>query len=142
MSHRECSRIAVAVLGLSAALAAAAPPPGTAYRMIARYPIGGNDRTEPGARTLALDEKTDRIFMPTAHTGATPAGGGSGADRAGNHRAAGGRSPGAWLRVHGAAEISGCIQNEGLKRRSTGSPRYTATRPRTGKQRGRRCEIG
>ena len=34
-------------------------------------------KTEPGARTLALDEKTDRIFMPTARTGATPAGGGA-----------------------------------------------------------------
>lgn len=33
--------------------------------------------TEPGARTLALDEKTDRIFMPTARVGATPAGGGA-----------------------------------------------------------------
>lgn len=33
--------------------------------------------TEPGARTLALDEKTERIFMPTARTGPKPAGGGS-----------------------------------------------------------------
>lgn len=30
--------------------------------------------TEPGARTLALDEKTGQIFMPTARTGPKPAG--------------------------------------------------------------------
>ena len=33
--------------------------------------------TEPGARTLALDEKTARIFMPTASTAPKPAAGGS-----------------------------------------------------------------
>ena len=34
-------------------------------------------QTEAGARTLALDEKTGRIYMPTARTGPKPAGGGS-----------------------------------------------------------------
>ena len=34
-------------------------------------------KTQPGARTLALDETTGRIFMPTARFGPAPAGGGS-----------------------------------------------------------------
>ena len=34
-------------------------------------------KTEAGARTLALDEKTGRIYMVTARTGPKPAGGGS-----------------------------------------------------------------
>ncbi|TLZ35074.1 MAG: YncE family protein [Gammaproteobacteria bacterium] len=33
--------------------------------------------TRPGARTLAMDENTGRIFMPTARSGAAAAGGGS-----------------------------------------------------------------
>ena len=33
--------------------------------------------TQPGARTLAMDENTGRIFMPTARTAAAPAGGGA-----------------------------------------------------------------
>lgn len=33
--------------------------------------------TQPGARTLAMDENTGRIFMPTARFGPTAAGGGS-----------------------------------------------------------------
>ena len=33
--------------------------------------------TQPGARTLAMDENTGRIFMPTARSGAAAAGGGS-----------------------------------------------------------------
>lgn len=43
-----------------------------------RYETRQTLTTEPGARTLALDEKTARIFMPTARTGAVPAGGGTG----------------------------------------------------------------
>jgi DNA-binding beta-propeller fold protein YncE len=35
-----------------------------------RYETQQTLRTEPGARTLALDEKTGRIFMPTARVGA------------------------------------------------------------------------
>ena len=42
-----------------------------------RYETQQTVTTEPGARTLALDEKTGRIFMPTARTGAKPAGGGA-----------------------------------------------------------------
>jgi DNA-binding beta-propeller fold protein YncE len=42
-----------------------------------RYETQQTLTTEPGARTLALDEKTGRIFMPTARTGAEPAGGGT-----------------------------------------------------------------
>ena len=34
-------------------------------------------RTQPGARTLAMDETTGRIFMPTARFGPAPAGGGN-----------------------------------------------------------------
>ncbi len=33
--------------------------------------------TQPGARTLAMDENTGRIFMPTARPGPAPAGGGT-----------------------------------------------------------------
>jgi DNA-binding beta-propeller fold protein YncE len=33
--------------------------------------------TQPGARTLAMDENTGRIFMPTARTAPVPAGGGA-----------------------------------------------------------------
>lgn len=33
--------------------------------------------TRPGARTLAMDEQTGRILMPTAQPGPKPAGGGS-----------------------------------------------------------------
>jgi DNA-binding beta-propeller fold protein YncE len=42
-----------------------------------RYETLQTVTTEPGARTLALDEKSGRIFMPTARTGAAPAGGGT-----------------------------------------------------------------
>lgn len=35
-------------------------------------------RTEPGARTLALDIRTGRIYLPAAQRGQAPAGGGSG----------------------------------------------------------------
>ena len=42
-----------------------------------RYETQQTVTTEPGARTLALDEKTGRIFLPTARTGAKPAGGGA-----------------------------------------------------------------
>ena len=34
---------------------------------------------QPGARTLAMDENTGRIYLPTARTGAAPAGGGAAA---------------------------------------------------------------
>jgi DNA-binding beta-propeller fold protein YncE len=65
MSHRQLlSRIAVAALGVSAVLAAAATPPGgTAYRMIARYPIGGNDT---GYDYLRVDAPTRRVFIAHA----------------------------------------------------------------------------
>lgn len=33
--------------------------------------------TQPGARTLAMDETTGRVFMPTARFGSAPAGGGA-----------------------------------------------------------------
>jgi DNA-binding beta-propeller fold protein YncE len=33
--------------------------------------------TQPGARTLALDETTGRIYLPTARTGKVPAAGGA-----------------------------------------------------------------
>jgi len=35
--------------------------------------------TQPGARTLAMDENTGRIYLPTARTGTAPAGGGAAA---------------------------------------------------------------
>lgn len=65
MSHRQLlSRIAVAALGVSAVLAAAATPPGAAaYRMIARYPIGGNDT---GYDYLRVDAPTRRVFIAHA----------------------------------------------------------------------------
>ena len=42
-----------------------------------RYETVQTLTTQPGARTLAMDESTGRIFMPTARTGAAPAGGGA-----------------------------------------------------------------
>jgi len=42
-----------------------------------RYEAVQTLATEPGARTLALDESSGRIFLPTAKTGPAPAGGGA-----------------------------------------------------------------
>src|ERR1700730_4882966 len=42
-----------------------------------RYETLQTLRTQPGARTLAMDENTGRIYLPTARTGAAPAGGGA-----------------------------------------------------------------
>jgi len=42
-----------------------------------RYDAVQTLKTQPGARTLALDEESGRIFLPTAQTGAAPAGGGA-----------------------------------------------------------------
>ena len=42
-----------------------------------RYETRQTLATQPGARTLAMDENTGRIFMPTARFGPAPAGGGS-----------------------------------------------------------------
>jgi DNA-binding beta-propeller fold protein YncE len=42
-----------------------------------RYETLQTLKTQPGARTLALDETTSRIFMPTARFGPAPAGGGN-----------------------------------------------------------------
>jgi DNA-binding beta-propeller fold protein YncE len=65
MSHCVCPRIAVAVLGLSATLAAAAPSTaGNAYHMIARYPIGGNDT---GYDYLRVDAPTRHVFIAHAN---------------------------------------------------------------------------
>ena len=44
-----------------------------------RYETLQTLKTQPGARTLAMDENTGRIFMPTARTGEAPAGGGAAA---------------------------------------------------------------
>lgn len=42
-----------------------------------RYETLQTLKTQPGARTLALDETTSRIYMPTARFGPAPAGGGN-----------------------------------------------------------------
>ena len=42
-----------------------------------RYETVQTLKTQPGARTLAMDETTSRIFMPTARFGPAPAGGGN-----------------------------------------------------------------
>jgi len=42
-----------------------------------RYQTVQTLTTQPGARTLAMDENTGRIYLPTARTGAAPAGGGA-----------------------------------------------------------------
>ena len=42
-----------------------------------RYETLQTLRTQPGARTLAMDENTGRIFLPTARTAQAPVGGGA-----------------------------------------------------------------